>query len=50
MRNNQQPSTAQNDLKQVPLQPRELDDRYPGSYFRIPGIPQPGKTTWTLIK
>ncbi len=50
MRNNQQPSTAQNDLKQVAPSHREQDDRYPGSYFRIPGIPQPGKTTWTLIK
>jgi hypothetical protein len=24
------------------------DDRYPGTFFRIPGIPVPGKTTWTL--
>ncbi len=26
------------------------DDRYPGSYFRIPGVPMPGKTTWSLKK
>lgn len=26
------------------------DDRYPGSFFRIPGIPAPGKTTWSLVK
>ena len=26
------------------------DDRYPGSFFRIPGIPSPGKTTWSLAK
>jgi hypothetical protein len=26
------------------------DDRYPGTFFRIPGIPVPGKTTWTLSK
>lgn len=26
------------------------DDRYPGSFFRIPGLPAPGKTTWSLAK
>jgi len=26
------------------------DDRYPGSFFRIPGVPKPGKTTWSLAK
>ena len=26
------------------------DDGYPGSFFRIPGIPMPGKTTWRLSK
>ena len=26
------------------------DDRYPGSFFRIPGVPMPGKTTWSLAK
>jgi hypothetical protein len=26
------------------------DDRYPGSFFRIPGVPAPGKTTWSLVK
>lgn len=26
------------------------DDRYPGSFFRVPGIPAPGKTTWSLVK
>jgi hypothetical protein len=26
------------------------DDRYPGTFFRIPGIPVPGKTTWTVSK
>ncbi|MGZ8195597.1 MAG: hypothetical protein ACXWTH_08225 [Methylosarcina sp.] len=26
------------------------DDRYPGTFFRIPGVPVPGKTTWTLNK
>jgi hypothetical protein len=24
------------------------DDRYPGSFFRIPGLPTPGKTTWSI--
>lgn len=22
------------------------DDRYPGSFFKIPGVPRPGKTAW----
>ena len=26
------------------------DDRYPGSFFRIPGVTIPGKTTWSLSK
>ncbi len=26
------------------------DDRYPGTFFRIPGIPAPGKTTWSVVK
>ncbi|MDD5276272.1 MAG: hypothetical protein PHR16_09340 [Methylovulum sp.] len=24
------------------------DDRFPGSFFRIPGAPVPGKTSWSL--
>lgn len=24
------------------------DDRYPGSFFRIPAPPIPGKTSWSL--
>lgn len=31
--------------RSVPVEP---DDRYPGSFFRIPGVPSPGKTTWGL--
>lgn len=31
------------------MQPME-DDRFPGSFFRIPGVPAPGKTTWSLAK
>lgn len=26
------------------------DDRYPGTFFRVPGVPVPGKTAWNLIK
>jgi hypothetical protein len=26
------------------------DDKFPGTFFRIPGVPQPGKTTWSLVK
>ena len=25
-------------------------DQYPGTFFRIPGVPLPGKTTWSLAK
>lgn len=33
-----------------PNQPMVDDDRYPGSFFRVPGVPMPGKTTWSLNK
>ena len=34
-----------------PSQARPIeDDRYPGSFFRVPGIPKPGKTTWSIAK
>jgi hypothetical protein len=26
------------------------DDRYPGTFFRVPGRPVPGKTAWSLIQ
>lgn len=26
----------------------EPDDRFPGSFFRVPGIPSPGRTAWSL--
>lgn len=26
------------------------EDRYPGSFFRVPGLPTPGNTTWSLAK
>jgi hypothetical protein len=38
--------TQQHSLPQQDMQ----DDRYPGSFFRVPGVPTPGKTTWSLAK
>jgi hypothetical protein len=26
----------------------DQDDRYPGSFFRIPGLPIPGETSWSI--
>lgn len=26
------------------------DDRYPGTFFRVPAVPRPGKTTWGLVQ
>ena len=50
----QQPvSTDQRKLEAQPLglpQHEMPDDRYPGSFFRVPGIPAPGKTTWSVAK
>lgn len=31
-------------------QPLVDDERFPGSFFRVPGVPMPGKTTWSLSK
>ena len=44
-------STAKADAVQQ-YQPHQdvPDDRYPGTFFRIPGVPTPGKTTWSLVK
>lgn len=36
--------------KAMPAGSVEGDDRYPGSFFRIPGVPSPGKTTWSLTE
>ncbi len=33
-----------NEILEMPDQ----DDRYPGSFFRIPAPPTPGKTAWSL--
>ncbi|WP_190303170.1 MULTISPECIES: hypothetical protein [Methylomonas] len=32
------------------LPQQEQDDRYPGSFFKVPGVPAPGKTKWSLAK
>lgn len=29
---------------------QEPDDRYPGTFFRIPGLPTPGSTAWSLTE
>ncbi len=30
--------------KELPFE----DDRYPGSFFKVPGVPRPGKTSWRI--
>lgn len=44
-------TTAKTDtVQQHPGHQDEPDDRYPGTFFRIPGVPTPGKTTWSLVR
>jgi hypothetical protein len=31
-----------------PLEVLGQDDRYPGTFFRIPGMPVLGETTWSI--
>ena len=55
MTSNSQKQTASTGDKAIAQQqplPRldEQDDRYPGTFFRVPGVPMPGKTTWSLAK
>ncbi len=55
MRSNQQksvvPSHAQSAApKPALIQHDAPDERYPGTFFRVPGVPLPGKTTWSLAK
>jgi len=55
MRSNQQksavPSNAQSAAPKQPLNQYDApDERYPGTFFRVPGVPMPGKTTWSLVK
>lgn len=42
------PEAAETQLIESVLEIPDQDDRYPGSFFRIPGIPVPGKTTWSV--
>ncbi len=44
--NRQQELTMRNASDPRPVE----DERYPGSFFRVPGVPKPGKTTWSLAK
>jgi hypothetical protein len=52
--NHSKQNTAGTGKKDAPQQAASLhevdDDRFPGSFFRIPGVPQPGKTTWSVVK
>lgn len=50
MNNNQSPQKTEQALKPIPRATYKPDDRYPGSYFRIPGVPRLGKTTWALTQ
>ncbi len=44
-------SSSEKTAGQAALSPAvEPDDRYPGTFFRIPGPPRPGKTTWSVAK
>jgi hypothetical protein len=55
MRSNQPKSVApiheQSAAQKQPItQGVEPDERFPGTFFRVPGLPMPGKTTWSLAK
>lgn len=55
MNNSKQKSAVSTTTEKTVSQPVQLvsempDDRYPGTFFRIPGVPIPGKTTWSLAK
>lgn len=41
---------ADDEQKMMSVGMVEGDDRFPGSFFRIPGVPSPGKTTWSLTE
>lgn len=48
---NKQPTTTPSDTNRTfstPPVTQVGDDRYPGSFFCIPGLPTPGKTTWSI--
>lgn len=47
----QQPSVQPVVVKNAPELPLDQpDDRYPGSFFRVPGVAAPGKTTWSIAR
>jgi hypothetical protein len=55
MHSNQQksavPSNDQSVAQKQPMTQHEApDERFPGTFFRVPGVPMPGKTTWSLVK
>jgi len=39
--------SCETEVKETVEQPLD-DERYPGSFFRIPAPPVPGKTVWSL--
>jgi hypothetical protein len=45
------PTSRKVEVQQLNQQhPEVQDERYPGTFFRVPGVPMPGKTTWSLAK
>lgn len=49
--NNPVPTTVKVLVPQHNLSQQSIpDERYPGTFFRIPHVPVPGKTTWSLTK
>ena len=43
-----EPENVEMGLISSALEIPDQDDRYPGSFFRIPGAPIPGKTAWSI--
>jgi hypothetical protein len=43
-----EPETVKDAMYASELEMPDRDDRYPGSFFRIPGTPIPGKTAWSI--
>lgn len=36
--------TKKQSINDIPFE----DDRYPGSFFKVPGTPKPGRTAWRI--
>ncbi|MGZ4979398.1 MAG: hypothetical protein ACXV8O_19855 [Methylobacter sp.] len=47
MNEHKEPQSCEPEIKET-LDMPDQDDRYPGSFFRIPGPPTLGKTGWRL--